>query len=162
MNENTITKLTVTPLQGPKNGVVAVATATFYDAVTINSITVNQGKNGLFVRMPQKKTQQGQYIDIAHPLSSELRKAINSTILNAYQSKEYKQQNSYTNQINIEAQNCVKYEQGKYGNALARMDIVFGDMVIHNAKLINNTDNKPFVALPLLWSSIFVTLQPNF
>lgn len=145
-----ISKYTISPLSTPKNGVVAVASATFYDTLTINSITINQSQNGnLYVKMPQKRTNQGNFIDVAHPLNAKARQNINDTLLNGYKNGIMKQEFNVTSQSEISAQNSVKYSDGQYGNNLARLDVVVNDMVVHNAKIVNGKDNnQPFLSMP--------------
>ena len=95
MSENTnasISKFTISPLAQPINGSVAVCSATFYNTLTVNGITINEGKNGLYVKMPQKRTKQGRFIDVAHPLSADGRRNINETLLTAYKSGVLKQE----------------------------------------------------------------------
>ena len=135
MSENTnasISKFTISPLAQPINGSVAVCSATFYNTLTVNGITINEGKNGLYVKMPQKRTKQGRFIDVAHPLSADGRRNINETLLTAYKSGVLKQEFEVAPPKKIAAQNAVKYPP-EYGNSLARLDVVVGDMVVHNA-----------------------------
>lgn len=144
-----ISKYNIVPLSEPKNNVVAVASATFYNSLTVNNITINVNQNGeLFVRMPQKRTNQGNFIDVAHPLSRDGRKNINETLLNGFKNGEYKKTFFVNQEPSISAQNSVKYPDGKYGNNLARLDVVVNDMVIHNAKIFKNKDGMPQLALP--------------
>ena len=141
-----ISKITISPLQQPINGTIAVCSATFYNTLTVNGITINEGRNGLYVRMPQKRTQQGKYIDVAHPLSVDGRRNINQTLLSAYRDNNFKQKFNVAAPTTIVAQNSVKYPP-EYGNSLARLDIVVGDMVVHNAKIIKS-DNEPRLIMP--------------
>ena len=115
-----ISKITISPLQQPINGTIAVCSATFYNTLTVNGITINEGRNGLYVRMPQKRTQQGKYIDVAHPLSVDGRRNINQTLLSAYRDNNFKQKFNVAAPTTIVAQNSVKYPP-EYGNSLARL-----------------------------------------
>ena len=149
-NQNTnssITKFTISPLKQQNNSVVAVVSATFYDKLTVNSITINNGENGLYVKMPQKKTKNGKFIDVVHPLSAEGRKNINDTLLQAYQNSVFKKENVAVCSPNttINAQNIVKYPEN-YGNKIARCDIVVNDMVVHNVNIVNvNNEQKLYM-----------------
>lgn len=145
-----ITKFTITPLQEPRNNVVAVASATFYDTYTVNSITICKGESGnLYVRMPQKRTNQGNYIDVTHPLNSGIRQDINDTLINAFFIGNFHQETPITERPVISAQNSVKFPLGQYGNILGRMDIVVNDMVIHNCKMaINRNSEIPKLLMP--------------
>lgn len=147
-----ITKLKITPLAEPReNGIVGFATATFSDTVTVNSISIRQkaDKSGLYVRMPMKKTTDGNYIDVVHPISTDSRKALNDAILLAYESGNYIQDFPQENHnTKISAQNCVKYAEGKYGNAIGRVDVVVDDMVIHNCRICMTENGEPTINLP--------------
>ena len=48
------------------------------------SITLIEGEKGLFIAMPSRKTADGEYRDIAHPINSQTREVIQNTILEAY------------------------------------------------------------------------------
>lgn len=142
-----ISKFTISPLAQPINGSVAICSATFYNTLTVNGITINEGKNGLYVKMPQKRTKQGHFIDVAHPLSADGRRNINQTLLSSYKDGVLKQEFEVAPPKTVSAQNSVKYPP-EYGNSLARLDIVVGDMVVHNAKIIKSKDDVPRLTMP--------------
>ena len=62
----------------------AVASVTFDGEVVVHDIKVIDGRNGLFIAMPSKKMGEGDFRDIAHPLTSETRNKIKEAILDAY------------------------------------------------------------------------------
>lgn len=142
-----ISKFSISPLPQPINGSVAVCSATFYNMLTVNGITITNGRNGLYVKMPQKRTKQGGYIDVAHPLSADGRRNINQTLLSAYREGNFKQSFEVQQPKVIAAQNSVKYPP-EYGNSLARMDLVVDDMVVHNVKIIKGNDEKLHFSMP--------------
>jgi stage V sporulation protein G len=45
---------------------------------------VIDGNNGMFVAMPSKKTPDGEFRDIAHPISSTTRQKIQEAVLQEY------------------------------------------------------------------------------
>ena len=47
-------------------------------------VAEQNGKKGLFIAMPSKKTADGEYRDIAHPINSATRELLQTTILSAY------------------------------------------------------------------------------
>jgi stage V sporulation protein G len=63
----------------------AFVSITFDDSFVIKDLKVVDGKNGLFVSMPSRKKSDGEYVDIAHPIKSEVRKRIQERILDVYQ-----------------------------------------------------------------------------
>lgn len=62
-----------------------VATITFDDSFVVHDIRIIEGENGLFVAMPSKKTPNGTFRDIAHPIHGDMRKMIEDSIVAAYQ-----------------------------------------------------------------------------
>lgn len=65
----------------------AYASITFDDAFVVRNLKVIQGKKGLFVSMPNRKTKDGEYKDVAHPVNNEMRDSIESQVLEAYNIK---------------------------------------------------------------------------
>ncbi len=51
----------------------AVASITIDDCFVIHDIKVIEGNDGYFVAMPSRKTSDGEYKDIAHPINTETR-----------------------------------------------------------------------------------------
>ncbi|MBW6411137.1 septation regulator SpoVG [Clostridium weizhouense] len=68
--------------EGKMKGIVSV---TFDNEFVVHDIKVIEGQNGLFIAMPSRKTPNGEFKDIAHPISMEAREKIQSEILNAYE-----------------------------------------------------------------------------
>ena len=63
----------------------AVASITIDNEFVVHDIKVIDGEKGFFIAMPSKKTADGEYRDIAHPINSTTRDAIQNKILEAYQ-----------------------------------------------------------------------------
>ena len=62
----------------------AIVSITFDDEFVVHDIKVIEGDKGLFIAMPSKKATDGEYRDIAHPISQGTRENIQTTILDAY------------------------------------------------------------------------------
>lgn len=62
----------------------AVASITIDDCFVIHDIKILEGTDGCLVAMPSRKTPDGEYKDIAHPIKSETREEIIGIILEAY------------------------------------------------------------------------------
>ncbi len=65
----------------------AVASITIEDEFVVHDIKVIEGEKGLFIAMPSRKTPDGEYKDIAHPINSETRDKIQQLILSKYESE---------------------------------------------------------------------------
>ena len=63
----------------------AIVSITLDDEFVIHDIKVIDGDKGLFIAMPSKKSLDGEYRDIAHPINSETRERIQSLILSKYE-----------------------------------------------------------------------------
>ncbi len=67
----------------------AVASITFDNEFAKFMISkVIESQNGLFIAMPSRKTPNGEFKDIAHPINVETRKKIQTAILAAYNAPE--------------------------------------------------------------------------
>ena len=63
----------------------AVVSITIDDVFVIHDIKVIEGDKGIFIAMPSRKSADGQYRDIAHPINSETRNALQEMILEKYE-----------------------------------------------------------------------------
>ncbi|MFB4161976.1 septation regulator SpoVG [Geomicrobium sp. JSM 1781026] len=63
----------------------AIASITFDQEFVVHDIRVIDGNNGLFVAMPSKRTPDGEFRDIAHPISSRTREKIQTAVLDEYE-----------------------------------------------------------------------------
>ena len=73
---------------GNEGKMKAVASVTFDEEFVVHDIKIIEGINGLFIAMPSRKMNDGNYRDIAHPLISETRVRINNAVLSAYENME--------------------------------------------------------------------------
>ena len=63
----------------------AVVSITMDDEFVVHDIKVIEGEKGLFIAMPSKKSADGEYRDIAHPINSGTRDRIQTLILEKYE-----------------------------------------------------------------------------
>ena len=63
----------------------AIVSITFDEEFVIHDIKVIEGEKGLFIAMPSRKTTDGEYRDIAHPIRSTTRELLQQNILEKYQ-----------------------------------------------------------------------------
>ena len=64
--------------------VKAITAVTIDDCFVVHDIRVIEGNDGLFVAMPSRRLQSGEFRDIAHPINSETRRLFEEAILNQY------------------------------------------------------------------------------
>lgn len=63
----------------------AVVSITLDEEFVVHDIKVIEGEKGLFIAMPSKKSADGEYRDIAHPINSGTRERIQNIILAKYE-----------------------------------------------------------------------------
>lgn len=63
----------------------AIASITLDNEFVVHDIRVIDGNTGLFVAMPSKRTPDGEFRDIAHPINSGTRTKIQESVLRAYE-----------------------------------------------------------------------------
>lgn len=62
----------------------AIASITIDHEFVVHDIRVIDGNNGMFVAMPSKRTPDGEFRDIAHPITSDTREKIQKNVLEEY------------------------------------------------------------------------------
>ena len=62
----------------------AVVSITIDDCFVVHDIKIFEREEGYAIAMPSRKTTDGKYKDIAHPLNSETRELLQSVILTRY------------------------------------------------------------------------------
>ena len=150
----------VYPIDEPKNNTLAFANVSIDDMTAIRGIRVVDGKNGLFVTMPQSKSVSGKYHDIAFPLNGELRKEINAAVLGEFKVQESLEPNlrGYEKR-EMEPGNGISIDDIKLdvrvfpfkeptGNVLAYASATFNDIIAIRGIRVVNSDKGPFIAMP--------------
>lgn len=63
----------------------AVVSVTFDDLFVVHDIKIIEGEDKLFVAMPSRKTPDGEYKDIAHPIHPSMRQTLQDEIIKKYE-----------------------------------------------------------------------------
>lgn len=63
----------------------AIASVTFDHEFVVHDIRVIDGNSGLFVAMPSRRTPDGDFRDVAHPITADARQRIQDAVLGEYQ-----------------------------------------------------------------------------
>lgn len=79
-------KITEVKVFAAKDGgrLKAYATIVFDNVFIVRDIKVIEDQDGFFLSMPSRRRKDGTFRDIAHPLTSEMRKTIESAVINEY------------------------------------------------------------------------------
>lgn len=85
-----ITEVRVRLVNKEDSKLKAVASITIDSCFVVHDIKVIQGNEGMFISMPSRKTPEGEYKDIVHPLNTETRETISKLIIDAYEQEKNK------------------------------------------------------------------------
>lgn len=69
---------------GNEGKLKAYVTVTFDNCFVVHNVKIIEGKTGLFIAMPSRKTANGEYKDVAHPISPDFRNELQDKILAEY------------------------------------------------------------------------------
>ncbi len=79
-----VTEIRIRKVQG-EGKLKAYVTITFDECFVVHNVKIIEGKAGLFMAMPSRKTSNGEYKDVAHPISPDFRNALQKQILYEYE-----------------------------------------------------------------------------
>ncbi len=82
-----ITEVKIWPSRNADSKIKATASITINGVFMVHDLRVIEGSNGLFVAMPARKLSDGNYRDIAHPITQEARETIQKMVLAEYQKR---------------------------------------------------------------------------
>ncbi|MBQ4098078.1 MAG: septation regulator SpoVG [Clostridia bacterium] len=85
-----ITDVRVRMVKKDDSKLKAVASVTFDDCFVVHDIKVIEGTEGFFIAMPSRKTGEGDYKDIAHPIKTETREELIKVILAEFEAEKAK------------------------------------------------------------------------
>ncbi len=85
-----ITDIRIRLIQNEESKLKAVASITIDECFVVHDIKVLEGNQGYFVSMPTRKTPEGEYKDIAHPINTPTREEINKLVLAKYEEEKSK------------------------------------------------------------------------
>ncbi|MBN1891431.1 MAG: septation regulator SpoVG [Clostridiales bacterium] len=68
----------------PDNKMKAIVSITFDDSFVVHDVKVIDGANGLFIAMPSRRIQDGEFKDIVHPIHSAFRDELSRAVLAKY------------------------------------------------------------------------------
>ncbi|MFA6860658.1 MAG: septation regulator SpoVG [Clostridia bacterium] len=83
-----ITDIRIRQVKKEDTKLKAVASITIDECFVIHDIKIIEGREGLFLAMPSRKTPEGEFKDIVHPLNTETRESLRTAILAAYEKEQ--------------------------------------------------------------------------
>lgn len=64
----------------------AVVSVTFDNCFVVHDIKIIEGADKLFIAMPSRKTPDNEFKDIAHPINTQMRELLQTSIIDKYNS----------------------------------------------------------------------------
>lgn len=80
-----VTDITIRKLS-LENKMKAIVSITFDNEFVVHDVKVIDGNNGLFIAMPSRRTPEGEFKDIVHPVNAEFRNKLSAAVLAKYKS----------------------------------------------------------------------------
>jgi len=68
----------------PESKLRGYATVTFDGVLTVHNIKIVDGKDGMFISMPNRKLGNGEVKDVVHPIDNDFREYLKKSIIDAY------------------------------------------------------------------------------
>jgi stage V sporulation protein G len=69
----------------PEGKMKAIVSVTFDNSFVIHDIKIIEGQEKLFIAMPSRKTPDGEFKDIAHPINADAREMLQKSVLGKYE-----------------------------------------------------------------------------
>lgn len=79
-----ITDTKVRIIENSDSKLKAIASIVIDGCFAVHDIKIIDGNDGVFIAMPSRKTTEGTFKDIAHPINTETRDFIKALVLDAY------------------------------------------------------------------------------
>lgn len=80
-----ITEVRVRLIKKEEGKLRAVASVTIDNCFVVHDVKIIEGNEGCFIAMPSKRTPEGEYKDIVHPLNTETRELLGKCVLEEYE-----------------------------------------------------------------------------
>lgn len=79
-----ITDVKIRTVNAENSKLKAVASIIIDDCLAVHDIKIIEGVDGEFIAMPSRKTPNGDFKDIAHPINTQTRELMRDVVLAAY------------------------------------------------------------------------------
>lgn len=83
-----ITSVNVKKYDKEESKMKGIASVLIDDCFVIRDIRIIEGTDGLFIAMPSRRKNDGDYQDVAHPINVETRKMFEDAIFEEYNKTE--------------------------------------------------------------------------
>ena len=82
-----ITEVRIRKTKDPDGKRKAFASITFDDCFVVHNLKIMENERGLYVLMPSRRTESGEFKDVCHPITPEAREMIQKSVIDAFQNQ---------------------------------------------------------------------------
>ena len=83
-----ITEVRIYPYKARNSKLRAFAAVTFDEEFAVKGIKVMDGKKGLFISMPAQASSDGEYYDVAYPITKKFREELEDAVITAFEEED--------------------------------------------------------------------------
>lgn len=80
-----VTEVRIKRFEGPQGKLLGFASITFDNCFVVHNLRVVSGEKGVFVAMPSRQLPNSKFVDVAHPVTNEMREKIQQAVLRQFE-----------------------------------------------------------------------------
>ncbi len=80
-----VTEVRIKRFEDPQGKLLGFASVTFDDCFVVHNLRVVSGEKGVFVAMPSRQLPNSKFVDVAHPVTNEMRAKIQQAVLRQFE-----------------------------------------------------------------------------
>ena len=79
-----VSEVRIKRFEVPQGKLLGFASVTFDDCFVVHNLRVVSGEKGIFVAMPSRQLPNNKFVDVAHPVTNEMRERIQIAVLRQF------------------------------------------------------------------------------
>lgn len=80
-----VTEVRIKRFEDPQGKLLGFASVTFDDCFVVHNLRVVAGEKGIFVAMPSRQLPNNKFVDVAHPVTNDMRAKIQQAVLRQFE-----------------------------------------------------------------------------
>ncbi|OGH61436.1 MAG: septation protein SpoVG [Candidatus Lindowbacteria bacterium RIFCSPLOWO2_12_FULL_62_27] len=80
-----ITEVRIKRFEDPQGKLMGFASVTFDGCFVVHNLRIVSGEKGVFVAMPSRQLPNNKFVDVAHPVTNEMRAKIQQAVLRQFE-----------------------------------------------------------------------------
>lgn len=79
-----VTEVRIKRFEDPQGKLLGFASVTFDGCFVVHNLRIVSGEKGVFVAMPSRQLPNNKFVDVAHPVTNEMRAKIQQAVLRQF------------------------------------------------------------------------------